>query len=133
MAPGRLRLLREAHGLTQRDLARRLHLTSAFICMLEAGKKYPSEITIQKLLDLFHIDRAVLYIPVELPSPPDDDGFEVCGQCPYRYLRTSDNTPVRSTHTLHETHSSLVPSLIHAVATRTNLWLWGTCVIWSTA
>jgi transcriptional regulator with XRE-family HTH domain len=66
MAPERLVLLRQAHALSQHDLATILGVRQNYISLLESGKKHPSEALLQRLAAYFRVEVAVLFLP---PSP----------------------------------------------------------------
>ena len=51
-----LRALRDKHGLTQRELARRLGVTHNYIPALEAGTRNPGPKLRQALMQLFQCD-----------------------------------------------------------------------------
>lgn len=61
MSPDRLILLREAHELSQRDLATVLNVTPAYISQVEAGKRHPSSKVLSKLSTYFRIEVSVLF------------------------------------------------------------------------
>lgn len=63
MAPERLSLLRQAHALSQRDLALALGVTPTYISLLESGKKHPSTTLLAKLCTYFRIEAEVLFLP----------------------------------------------------------------------
>lgn len=49
----RLRAVREAHGLSQRELARRSGLTNGTVSLIEQDKNSPSVASLKKILDVF--------------------------------------------------------------------------------
>lgn len=51
-----LRAMRDRHGLTQRELARRLGVTQNYIPALEAGTRNPGPKLRQSLMQLFQCD-----------------------------------------------------------------------------
>lgn len=57
----RLRLLRESHGLSQRELAKRSGVTNGFISQLEAAKINPSIGALKRVLDGFPIGLAQFF------------------------------------------------------------------------
>ena len=63
MAPERLLLLREAHELSQRELAAALGVSDVYISLLESGKKRPSARLLDKLATYFRIKEGVLCTP----------------------------------------------------------------------
>ena len=63
MAPERLVLLREAHELSQRDLATVLGVTPAFLSQVESGKKPLPHRHAQTLAEYFRVALHVLYTP----------------------------------------------------------------------
>lgn len=51
----RLRALREEHGLSQRELARRAGMTNGTISLIEQDKNSPSVASLKKILDVYPI------------------------------------------------------------------------------
>lgn len=49
----RLRAVREAHGLSQRELARRAGMTNGTISLIEQDRNSPSVASLKKILDVF--------------------------------------------------------------------------------
>ena len=49
----RLRAVREAHGLSQRELARRAGVTNGTVSLIEQDKNSPSVASLKKILDVF--------------------------------------------------------------------------------
>lgn len=45
-----LRSVRQAKGMTLRELARKLELSAAFVSDVELGRRYPSQKTMEKIL-----------------------------------------------------------------------------------
>ena len=66
MAPERLVLLRQAHALSQHELATILGVRQNYISLLETGKKHASPALLQKLATYFRVEVAVLFLP---PGP----------------------------------------------------------------
>ena len=52
----RLRELRERRGMTQKELAERLHISTAAMNMFETGKRTPSRETLENIADYFNVD-----------------------------------------------------------------------------
>jgi len=65
-----LRGMREKHGLTQRELARRLGVTQNYIPALEAGTRNPGPKLRQSLMQLFQCDFEDLF-QVVMVNPVD--------------------------------------------------------------
>jgi transcriptional regulator with XRE-family HTH domain len=57
----RLRILREAFGLSQRELAKRAGMTNSNISMIEQGQTSPSVQSLNKILDAFPISLAEFF------------------------------------------------------------------------
>jgi transcriptional regulator with XRE-family HTH domain len=66
MAPERLCLLRQAHGLSKQDLATAIGISASYLSLLESGNRHGSPAVLDKLADYFRIDVALLFVP-----PPD--------------------------------------------------------------
>jgi DNA-binding XRE family transcriptional regulator len=66
-----LRAMRDRHGLTQRELARRLDVTQNYIPALEAGTRNPGPKLRQALMQLFGCDFEDLFTVVMI-NPVDD-------------------------------------------------------------
>jgi DNA-binding XRE family transcriptional regulator len=66
-----LRGMRERHGLTQRELARRLGVTQNYIPALEAGTRNPGPKLRQSLMQLFQCDFEDLF-QVVMVNPVDN-------------------------------------------------------------
>jgi len=64
----RLRKVRDMHGLSQRQLARRCSVSNAMICLVEKGKTRPSLGLLKNILDAFPISVAEFF-SLELDSP----------------------------------------------------------------
>ena len=52
----RLRELRERRGMTQKELAEKLHISTAAMNMFETGKRTPSRETLEHIADYFNVD-----------------------------------------------------------------------------
>jgi transcriptional regulator with XRE-family HTH domain len=65
-----LRKARYSLDLTQMRLAENAGISTGFIGDIEAGKKFPSAITIQKLCDALELEPHELFLP-EGDSPND--------------------------------------------------------------
>lgn len=66
---GRLKALREAHALSQRELAKRAGVSNAIISMIEQNRSSPSVGMLKKLLDGFPISLAEFFALQEAPRP----------------------------------------------------------------
>ena len=66
---GRLKSLREAHALSQRELAKRAGVSNAIISMIEQNRSSPSVGMLKKLLDGFPISLAEFFALQEAPKP----------------------------------------------------------------
>ncbi|MCG6883924.1 MAG: cupin domain-containing protein [Silicimonas sp.] len=67
---GRLRAVREARKLSQRDLATRAGLTSGAISMIEQNKSSPSVSSLKALLDAIPMTLSEFFQEVENAGPP---------------------------------------------------------------
>lgn len=63
----RLKSIRMAHGLSQRDLAKSAGVTNGMISMIEQNKHSPSVATLNRLIDALHISFAEFF-SLELPA-----------------------------------------------------------------
>lgn len=68
----RLRTIREEHGLSQRELARRAGVTNATISLIEKNKNSPSVSSLKKVLDGIPMSLAEFFA---LDIPPEDQIF----------------------------------------------------------
>lgn len=66
---GRLKSLREAHNLSQRELAKRAGVSNAIISMIEQNRSSPSVGMLKKLLDGFPLSLAEFFALQEAPKP----------------------------------------------------------------
>lgn len=60
MFPERLTELRKREGLTQRELAKALHMSASAIGMYEAGKREPNFDTVEAIAAYFHVSASYL-------------------------------------------------------------------------
>ncbi len=67
---GRLRMVREARGMSQRDLAGRAGLTNAAISLIEQNKSSPSVASLKRLLDAIPMSLSEFFSAVETPGLP---------------------------------------------------------------
>lgn len=65
----RLRSLRTRHGLSQRELAKRAHVTNSTISQVEQDAVSPSVSSLNKILDVFPISLSDFFGD-EIPEPP---------------------------------------------------------------
>lgn len=65
----RLRALREQHGLSQRELAKRAGVSNAIISLIEQNRTSPSVGSLKKVLDGLPVSLAEFFA-MELPSQP---------------------------------------------------------------
>ena len=61
----RLKTVRQAHGMSQRDLASRAGLTNGTISLIEKNKTSPSIASLKRLLDAFPISMSEFFASVE--------------------------------------------------------------------
>ncbi|MBD3677456.1 MAG: cupin domain-containing protein [Rhodobacteraceae bacterium] len=66
----RLRSLREARGLSQRELAARAGLTNGTISLIEQNKTSPSVSSLKSVLDAFPVSLSEFFSEVEDVGPP---------------------------------------------------------------
>ena len=64
---GRLRRLREIHGLSQRELAKRAGVSNATISLIEQNRASPSVGSLKKVLDGIPVKMAEFFAPEEPP------------------------------------------------------------------
>ena len=67
---GRLRSVREARGMSQRDLASRAGLTNGAISLIEQNKSSPSVASLKALLDAIPITMSEFFAVVEHEAAP---------------------------------------------------------------
>lgn len=68
----KLQDLREAHGLSQRALARRAGISNALISLIEKEKTSPSVASLKKILDSFPVELSDFFAP--RPDAPPKTG-----------------------------------------------------------
>ena len=66
----RVRLLREARGITQHELARRMRTTQSVIARLESGGSYPTLSTLERISDALGAELVVEF--KDAPRPHSD-------------------------------------------------------------
>ena len=66
---GRLKALRESHGLSQRELAKRAGVSNAIVSMIEQNRTSPSVGMLKKLLDGFPLSLAAFFAEEAKPRP----------------------------------------------------------------
>lgn len=104
----RLRALREKHGLSQRELAKRAGVSNAIISLIEQNRTSPSVGSLKKVLDGLPISLAEFFA-MELPSVPQvffaaDELVEIGGaQISYRQI--GRNLQGRALQILHERYA----------------------------
>ena len=57
-----VRAAREAAGLSQRDLGRRLGITASYVAYIESGARHPSHTLLFRLAQTLSIDRQELFV-----------------------------------------------------------------------
>ncbi len=67
---GRLRAVREARGLSQRELASRAGLTNGTISLIEQSKTSPSVSSLKSILDVFPMSLSEFFAEVEDQAAP---------------------------------------------------------------
>lgn len=67
----RLRTVREAHGLSQRELARRAGMTNGTISLIEQDRNSPSVASLKKILDVYPMTFAEFF------ALPDENTHEI--------------------------------------------------------
>jgi transcriptional regulator with XRE-family HTH domain len=67
-----LRKLRQNHGLSQRELARRAGITNGAVSLIEQNESSPSVASLRKLLNVFQMTLAEFF---SLEPPPEDQIF----------------------------------------------------------
>lgn len=112
----RLRAVREARGLSQRDLASRAGLTNGAISLIEQDKSSPSVASLKRLLDAIPMTLSEFFFEVEENGPPKyfygaDEFVELSpqdhglGQKAARVsLRQLGNASKHTLQVLHETY-----------------------------
>lgn len=112
----RLRAVREARNLSQRDLARRAGMTNGAISLIEQDKSSPSVASLKRLLDAIPMTLSQFFADVEEAGPPQyffgpDEFIELSpqqiglGEAARRVsLRQLGDVSNRSMQILHETY-----------------------------
>jgi transcriptional regulator with XRE-family HTH domain len=72
----RLRSLREASGLSQRELADRIHTRAPQVSRYETGAYMPNAETLATIADVLHVDLDKLLLGRENGKPGDDVGIK---------------------------------------------------------
>lgn len=102
---GRLRFLRERHGLSQRQLAKRTGVTNSTISLIEANATNPSVGALKRILDGIPIGLSEFFaLEPERPSKAfyqAEDLVEI-GKGPISYRQVGDNLFGRSLQILKE-------------------------------
>ncbi|NUB10646.1 helix-turn-helix domain-containing protein [Azospirillum sp. Vi22] len=68
----KLQNLREAHGMSQRALARRAGISNALVSLIEKGKTCPFIASLKKILDSFPVELSDFFVP--RPDAPPRTG-----------------------------------------------------------
>jgi transcriptional regulator with XRE-family HTH domain len=66
--------VRETFGLSQRDVAAKLGISSVHLCNVENGRSAPSPELVQRYFDMFGVDLYVLAFCLDGPSDRLSDG-----------------------------------------------------------
>lgn len=104
----RLRALRERHGLSQRELAKRAGVSNAIISLIEQNRTSPSVGSLKKVLDGLPVSLAEFFA-MELPSRPQvffaaQDLAEIGGGR-ISYRQVGRNLQGRALQILHERYA----------------------------
>lgn len=104
----RLRVLREKHGLSQRELAKRAGVSNAIISLIEQNRTSPSVGSLKKVLDGLPVSLADFFA-MELPSQPQvffaaAELTEIAGGR-VSYRQVGRNLHGRSLQILHERYA----------------------------
>ena len=104
----RLRALREKHGLSQRELAKRAGVSNAIISLIEQNRTSPSVGSLKKVLDGLPTSLAEFFA-MELPSRPQvffaaDELVEIGGGR-ISYRQVGRNLQGRALQVLHERYA----------------------------
>jgi len=104
----RLRAVREAHGLSQRQLARRAGVSNATVSLIEHGRTNPSLGMLKRILDAVPLSMGAFFAEAE-SSPPQvffgrDELVEI-GSGPISYRQVGGHGGERRLQVLHETYA----------------------------
>lgn len=104
----RLRALRERHGLSQRELAKRAGVSNAIISLIEQNRTSPSVGSLKKVLDGLPLSLAAFFA-MELPTRPQvffaaDELVEIGGGR-ISYRQVGRNLQGRALQILHERYA----------------------------
>ena len=106
----KLRTIRKAHGLSQRELAARAGLTNGTISLIEKNRTSPSVASLKSLLDAIPISMAEFFSTIEEAEAPrvfyrKEDFTEVSPQGPGEVaLRQLGRAEHHALQVLHETY-----------------------------
>ena len=106
---GRLKTLREAHNLSQRELAKRAGVSNAIISMIEQNRSSPSVGMLKKLLDGFPISLAEFFALEAPPKPqiyfPARELVELAGGA-ISYRQVGRDLSNKAMQMLHERYAA---------------------------
>jgi transcriptional regulator with XRE-family HTH domain len=86
MELGRLiKTLRAGLGLSQETLAQKLHISTSYLCLLETGKREPSNDLLDRIADVFTVSReALIFLTTTVPN-------ELKGEKAAKYKKLQEN------------------------------------------
>jgi transcriptional regulator with XRE-family HTH domain len=104
----RLRAIREAHGLSQRELAKRAGVSNAIISLIEQNRSSPSVGSLKKVLDGLPISLAEFF-GAQTPTRPQvffgaSELFEIAGGA-ISYRQVGRNLSAQGVQILHERYA----------------------------
>lgn len=104
----RLKLLRRAHGLSQRELAKRSGVSNAMISLIENGRSNPSMGLMRRILEGVPVSMSEFFS--ETPNPPQKvffhhDELTQIGSGPISFLQVGSNLSQRRLQILYERYA----------------------------
>ena len=104
----RLRSVRERHGLSQRQLARRAGVSNATVSLIEHGRTNPSLGMLKRILDAVPLSMGAFFAD-QAPQPPQvffaSEQLVEIGSGPISYRQVGGHAGERKLQMLHESYA----------------------------